>query len=203
MLSEEGRDFEVGQVNMGFYRKNRFEKLALSLFAQSRNSLQEPPVLKVPFHVSAGEALAFTTWDTRFAGWGPLFSGALVISLVMMVFLWREKRDAFRIGAVVITWLLVSVLIFPEPWWARFVPQVWFLPVVALVLAWPVQGRQMVFLRKVLAATMVAEHCFCFFCLSGCRDMEQPLSSRASCHPLRNEHERAAVRNVSVVSIQW
>ncbi len=155
LLSEEGKDFEGGQVNADFYRKNRIEKFALSVVAQSRNSLHEPPVLKVPFHVSACEALTFTTWDTRFAGWGPLFSGALAISILMMAILWRRCPDAFRAGMVMIVWLLVSILVFPEPWWARFVPQVWFLPAVALVLAWPVPVRPMVFLRRTLAATMI------------------------------------------------
>lgn len=167
MLSDEGRDFQAGQVSDEFYRKGRFEKLALSLFAQSRNSITDGPALKIPFSVTSGEALAFTTWDPRFAGWGPLFSGALVIALVMMAFLWRRRPDAFRIGAVVIPWLLFSVLIFPEPWWARFVPQLWFLPVAVLVLSYPVPGRWMVTLRRALAATLSLNIAFVAFCSLG------------------------------------
>jgi hypothetical protein len=163
MLSEEGRDFESGQVNDAFYRKGRLEKFALSLFAQSRNSIKDHPVLKAPFSVSSGEALAFTTWDIRFAGWGPLFSGALVIALVMMAFLWKQRRDAFRIGVVVIIWLLISVFIFPEPWWARFVPQLWFLPVAVLALSYTVPGRWMVTLRRALTATLSLNIAFVAF----------------------------------------
>ena len=48
MLSEEGRDFQAGQVSDAFYRKDRFEKFALSLFAQSRNSIKDSPYSRFP-----------------------------------------------------------------------------------------------------------------------------------------------------------
>jgi hypothetical protein len=209
MLSDEGRDFQAGQVSDEYYRKGRIEKFALSLFAQSRNSIKDPPVLKVPFSVRSGEALAFTTWDTRFAGWGPLFSGAIVIALVMMAFLWRRRPDAFRIGMIVAVWLLFSVLVFPEPWWARFVPQVWFLPVVALVLAWPVPDRPLVFLRKALAATMVLNVAFVSFVYLGAEtwsslylrehlailsemSANEPLAAKFQLYPSNGERLRAA-----------
>ena len=48
-----------------------------------------------------------------------------------------------------------------------FRSQVWFLPVVALVLAWPVPDRPLVFLRKALATTMVLNVVFVSFVYLG------------------------------------
>jgi hypothetical protein len=219
MLSDEGRDFQAGQVSDEFYRKGRLEKFAMSLFAQSRNSTTDAPALKVPFSVSAGEALAFTTWDTRFAGWGPLFSGALVIALVMMAFLWKQRRDAFRIGVVVILWLLISVFIFPEPWWARFVPQLWFLPVAVLALSYPVPGRRMVTLRRALTATLSLNIAFVAFFYLGAETWSSlymreqmailselsekaPLPVRFQLYPSNGERLRAAGVRFQAVKTQ-
>jgi hypothetical protein len=127
----------------------------------------------------------------------------------MMVFLWRRRPDAFRIGRIVAVWLLFSVLVFPEPWWARFVPQVWFLPVVALVLAWPVPDRPLVFLRKALAATMVLNVVFVSFVYLGAEtwsslylrehlailsemSANEPLAVKFQLYPSNGERLRAA-----------
>jgi len=219
MLSDEGRDFQAGQVSDEFYRKGRLEKFALSLFAESRNSIKDPPVLKVPFSVRSGEALAFTTWDARFAGWGPLFSGAIAISIVMMAFLWRRRPDAFRIGMIVAVWLLFSVFVFPEPWWARFVPQLWFLPVAVLVLSYPVPGRWMVTLRRALTATLSLNIAFVAFFYLGAETWSSlyireqmaifselsekaPLAVRFQSYPSNGERLRAAGVRFQAVKTQ-
>lgn len=119
----------------GFHAMNRFEKLAVSLFSASANiKAPDTPALKWPFTFAATELTTFHYYpDTRVAGFGPLFSGALVLAgLVLLLALVLRLRGVATLGAVVLL-VLVSVFVNSEAWWARFVPQLWMVPLLALL----------------------------------------------------------------------
>lgn len=74
--------------------------------------------------------------DTRVAGFGPLSPWILLGSVLlcgwMLIRRWKAGAAAQLIAAA----LLVTVFVNPEPWWARYVPQLWLVPFVFAVAGW-------------------------------------------------------------------
>ncbi|MDR3687245.1 MAG: hypothetical protein P4L93_09850 [Coriobacteriia bacterium] len=120
------------------------ERLFRSLFSKAEDErlLGNTPVsteLKVPFTLYASELRPYLGFDTRVAGFGPLFSGALVLAVVLLGLLlfeyYRARSRTLAVGMLVIGVLLVSVAANPAAWWARYTPQIWLIPVVVAALA--------------------------------------------------------------------
>ena len=113
--------------------KNRFEKLFISLFSASEAGIKGAR-FKLPFTVSQGELEQFVFPDVRIAGFGPLFSGALLLSGsgLLLAWIFRVPGAALATGAGAL--LLFSALTNPESWWARYVPQLWLLPLLAVLV---------------------------------------------------------------------
>ncbi len=86
------------------------------------------PEPKIPFTVSSKELRPFSEPDVAIAGFGPLFGGALLVTVLVLLLLMRINLTRALILAGVLAVLLVSVLINPAAWWARYVPQLWAVP---------------------------------------------------------------------------
>ncbi len=128
----EGRDrldVMAGSRPSNLIPMNRVRRLVTSLFSRSANVTAPAGTrLKWPFQVLAGERAAFGVPDTRAGGFGPLFSGVLVSSGLLLLLLWR-RAPRVASGAVALTVaILASALLHSEGWWARYAPQVWLIP---------------------------------------------------------------------------
>lgn len=121
--------------------RNRVESLFISLAAHEDhdemkiNSLSQ--MLKVPFTFNKSDIVAGTFSEIWFSGFGPFFSGALCVAIIIFIIgLARfRKTIAFKLAGVASLIILLTVLIVPDCWWARFVPQLWLLPAIILVMA--------------------------------------------------------------------
>lgn len=116
----------------------------LSLFSETMQGFAADPALKTPFMVSSEELRAAGGPDTRIAGFGPFFSGAFLVSLLLAATVAWLHRDNLkvRISLFSAVAMLLFTLIFPENWWARYVPQLWLLPLaVALACLWTAEAR--------------------------------------------------------------
>ncbi len=146
-------DIISGNSPQGIQELGRSAQLFGSLFSRSHSefdpegSLETPPAiqLKVPGHVQLGELRPFMTKnDVRIAGFGPWFSLALVLAFVLLVAL-LTRRDLARKArwAAALGPLSVFALawIFPEPWWARYVPQLWLGPLMVVTAVWLLDSR--------------------------------------------------------------
>ncbi len=106
---------------------NRFTKFFRINFSSSKNGYPLPnPVLKIPFSLHPDELEYAWMWDTRIGGFGPWYSAALCLALLTMIVGKKKKfetRAIWAASAVIAT----SVFINPECWWARWVPQAWWL----------------------------------------------------------------------------
>lgn len=113
----------------GFAELGMFSKLLLSNFGESSNGFDNvAPLLKWPFAFRPAELAPFVYGaDVRLGGFGPWFSGVIVLAgFVLAAFMrrWREQKAALLFcGGVILT-----VLINPEAWWARYAPQLWLIP---------------------------------------------------------------------------
>jgi hypothetical protein len=117
------------------------ERLWLSVAGES--TTDDDAHLKVPFVFSTDEWSAFRSPSVRIGGFGPWFSGGLVLALVALVAALivgltsrgRGTRCAWTlIGVAGIC--LVSTLVQPSAFLARFAPQLWFVaPLLGIAIA--------------------------------------------------------------------
>ncbi|MCM3591725.1 hypothetical protein M4D58_13960 [Brevibacillus borstelensis] len=145
-----------------FLDKNRFEKFFVSLFATTANVGNDgESQLKWPFSVTPYEITAFISPDVRVAGFGPMFGGAVLLGCLVIFGLLLQKRRAHRPVFLVMAILLFTVLINPESWWARYVPQLWIIPVLIAVMglesgkAWIQNGSRLLLCALIANAFLV------------------------------------------------
>jgi len=120
-----------------FEGMSKIKRFAVSLFSHTDNAMAVTggkPDLKIPFTVKKTDINSAGKVDTRIAGFGPLFSGILVLALGLFIALCIRFRayPAFKHPAFLLLVLAVSVAVIPEAWWARYVPQLWLVPLVML-----------------------------------------------------------------------
>ena len=74
--------------------------------------------------------------EVRISGFGPWFSGGFLMAVVLIgLSVWRPglPREVLLLALAAI---VVSLLAGVHMWWARYGPQLWLLPVVAVAAAW-------------------------------------------------------------------
>lgn len=134
------------------------ERFFFSLFSETHAGYETVPRLKLPFTVSPEELRAAGGVDVRLAGFGPFFSGSILLTLGTAILLYVRRAEcgpAARVLLFVAGALLVSVILMPQNWWARYVPQFWFVPVCVAAAALTVNNRLVQYLgAAILAATL-------------------------------------------------
>jgi len=137
-----------------FKDKNRFEKFFVSFFSHTDELRiyedKNPKVpSKIPFSFNRTDLVNAPKLGVKMAGFGPFFSGAVLISLVLFLVLARTGRDRTRMfnSSMVLGTLLLSVFAVPEAWWARLVPQLWLFPLIIAYLSEPIRTGTVKWLR--------------------------------------------------------
>jgi len=105
-----------GTVPADFLAKNRFEKFFLSIFAKRINENDNHPIIQFPY--TGG----FNTANARYGGFGPIFGLEFCLALLLIFFI---KNRTLLYTCVL---MLISAFIIGEAWWARYVPQIWLVP---------------------------------------------------------------------------
>jgi 4-amino-4-deoxy-L-arabinose transferase-like glycosyltransferase len=130
-----GAQYRTGELN----NVSEPERLALSVFGKSTAGSEDPKI-KVPLMFDSDEWSSFRSPSVRIGGFGPLFSGGLVIALAALlaaliarlvrkrrVGLERISHQAYALlGAAAIC--LLATVVQPSAFLARFAPQLWFVP---------------------------------------------------------------------------
>lgn len=133
VLGENSYDIMNTNPPAGFEGKPEIAKLFLSLASRTSNNIAAGYKLKVPFSVHPDELPYLSHADTRLGGFGVLFSGVFVLSLILAavtaVITRRRIRGELLIG---ITAFLALGLFFPEAWWARYAGYVFCIPLLLL-----------------------------------------------------------------------
>jgi len=153
------------QFPANFIGKDPVSLLFFSIFAKSDNvrGMDKKAEWKIPFTVSKEELRAFTDTNAKQGGFGPLFGGAILLSLVIVfgtsLRLYRggqhlaegrpadpygersaEGRADIFLGISCLGLLLSTCVINPASSLARFVPQMWLFPLMAVMLAYRFPG---------------------------------------------------------------
>ena len=150
LYGENKVDIITGNAPHEFKDKNRFEKFYLSFLGRSGNLMRawsdEKIDLKPPFTFNLKEISAMAGCDVRVAGFGPFFSGIFLVS-ALLYFLnkagksggGKGKKETGRFPGqglwidAGLFFVVFSVVINPEFWWARYVPQLWIVPALMLL----------------------------------------------------------------------
>ncbi len=142
-----------------FAKKGAFEQLFTSLFSTSASGLPGAVSIKskIPFTVSRHEPGVFVAPDVRVGGFGPLFGAALLVAGVLAAALIAFSLRAAAICLSVAIALLASVLLMPAAWWARYVPQLWLVPIAIALAPAPSKYRFVSRLQFLLFAVLAAD----------------------------------------------
>lgn len=115
--------------------KNRIERIMISLFSETTNNRDAvlSQTLKLPFSVTIDQL--FINYDTRLGGFGFLFSGIIILTFLIAIYLLCKKSNIShkKILIFILFAILCSVLINPASWWARLSPQIWLIPITIII----------------------------------------------------------------------
>lgn len=119
---------------------NNPEKFLVSIFSKMSHYGKENimDTLKIPFTVFKDELPMYNLVDTRLGGFGVLFSGIFLISLGIVIYaIYKNRKSRKPVFMISFVFLLSNMLIMPilpATFNARYIGQLYILPVVAIVL---------------------------------------------------------------------
>jgi hypothetical protein len=144
-----------------FLNLNRIENLFLSISAHQgwdlANGSDVSQIPKIPFYLSKSDIVESTDVEPSISGFGPFFSGTLLIALVIFVIISIKSRKTqpFKYGIAGLLIIVTTIVIMPDSWWSRFIPQLWLLPVIILVMATFTTFRGGKLLKTVLYLSLI------------------------------------------------
>jgi hypothetical protein len=150
----------------GLEGKSMLNKFLLSNFSHTDNIppyQDKKPELKLPFTFNKTDIGNAWQVDTRIGGFGPMFSGILLLSgLILILFLFCGAKRSIQKLLYFLLVIAVSVIIIPESWWARYIPQLWFFPLILLLVSESSRQKSLVVLRTALYLTIILNIGFMF-----------------------------------------
>ena len=85
--------------------------------------------IKLPFTVLKRELICLGDVDTRLSGFGVLWSGIFLISIILAYCIrYKNKYDKILFNFI-FTILFALLLANPYSWWARYIPHLWAFPI--------------------------------------------------------------------------
>jgi hypothetical protein len=124
-----------------FHDAKNIKKFLISNFSETDNISAftgREPDLKVPFTFNKDELTYLSYVDPRIGGYGVWFGGILLISLGWLLYLFAIvilKKDWKTFWYIALPFIptIIIILVVSEAWWARYLPQLFLVPTVALL----------------------------------------------------------------------
>ena len=115
-----------------------------SIFAKGENvspsyaKTVNDPELKIPFTFTTEEVKNYNIPDIRMGGFGPLFSGIFIITIIALIvttieLIRKREYEKLSVYGIVIATTLTLVLTLDGSYWARYIPYVYLLPIYPLI----------------------------------------------------------------------
>jgi len=154
-LAGRGRDpIELYETPHNMMGRTRVLRLAYGVFGRPGTAPYgaKDATFMFPFAVTWRDFALYYFHDVRIGGFGPLFSGALLLALALAAA--GCARRTLPCGVVLLLGgtIVASLLVSTHTWWARYGPHLWWLPIVPVAAALRVDGRG--FVRR--AAVVIA-----------------------------------------------
>ena len=133
-----GVDIVSGNEPEGLAEKSHVEKFIYTLFSKTYTWYDKKPELKIPFTVYKDELYSMQFADTRIGAFGPWYSGMLLLSLPIVLFYLIKKFIKKDKNAILLLLILMAIVlpipILPVVWQLRYYPQLYLLPIIAILL---------------------------------------------------------------------
>ena len=141
LMGENKVDIVTHNQTVLFNDKSTIYKFAKSMLSEVANMNQESglkPKTKIPFTQTEIELELLNAPDLRISGFGPLFSGIFIISvLIIIIYVIRGllKKNKYIIYVIVpMLTSMILVMCISESWWARYSQYIYLVPITALIL---------------------------------------------------------------------
>jgi hypothetical protein len=181
-LGTDRSDYTYPQFPANFIGKNPVYLLFYSIFSRSDNvrGADRMAYLKIPFTVSKDELGAFTDTNAKQGGFGPLFGGAILLSLsiiigILLILYSRSQKTGperknlggeenaaagasllhIYLGLFILALVLATCVINPASSLARFIPQMWLFPVITVLLAYSLKNKGLRILGHLILLVLV------------------------------------------------
>lgn len=125
-------DIMTSNTPESFRYDGYIEKFLKSNLSKTSSS-NETNELKNPLFISKDEFKQMNQ-DTRIAGFGPMFALGAIISIISLLAIILKEGSIKEVLLLTIP-LLLTVTINPENWWARYVPQLWIIPIIVFMIS--------------------------------------------------------------------
>jgi len=134
LYDDNGEDIITAQQPKRFLEMNNVEKLFYGTFSKANNLRDNDKTeLKIPFTVYKDELTPAMSNDLRISGWGILFSGLLLCSIIVFIKYYKDyKKESWILYTLGITVLLLLVM--SESWWARYTPHFYLFIILSLYI---------------------------------------------------------------------
>jgi hypothetical protein len=127
---------ENGETPKNMVGRGRLVRFGYAIFGRPGNQPYQKgrdASLMWPFGARLADLYAYDYHETRVAGFGPYFSGCLLLSLASGLWLLAVGGQRWALGLISGA-IIASLLISPALWWPRYGPQLWLLPAAPLIL---------------------------------------------------------------------
>ncbi len=143
-LAGRGRDpIELYETPRNMMGRSRFLRLAYGVFGKPGTApyVTKDAEFMWPFAATWPDFELYYFHDVRIGGFGPLFSGVLLLALALAGV--GFARRVLPVGGVLLLagTIVVSLLVSTHTWWARYGPQLWWLPIVPVAAVLRLEGQ--------------------------------------------------------------
>lgn len=133
LLHTDQQSFSAAQRPENLLRLMSPERFVFSMFAVTEDEPRANLRAKWPWEIRSYEWSKSGVPDTRGSGFGVWFAFGCLATLLLFAVSWRRnaRPDASLLSLAVM--LLIFSLLFPEGWWARYVPFAYTTPILLLL----------------------------------------------------------------------
>lgn len=125
-----------------FNGMNNLKKMFISNFSETDNISEAAgrnPKLKIPFTFNKNELNNLSLVDARIGGYGVWFSGALIVSFFVLLYGLLNDIKSKNLNRFILIYIpliptAILILFMSDVWWARYFPQLYLLPMIALIV---------------------------------------------------------------------
>ena len=132
------KDILTPQEPAAFRSESGAVAFVRSMLSKTDNSVQHDPQFKIPFTFDVSQLRESHYLDTRVAGYGVWFGGICLLCVLAGVVAVRLpaviRRPATAVVLLPVIATSILVVAMPGSWWARYVPQLGALPVIAVAV---------------------------------------------------------------------
>ena len=139
LIGKDKYDIVTTMEPKNFNNQSKIKKFIVSTLSKTENvSGGGYTNTKIPFIIYKEEITNLYSPDVRIAGFGPYNALIAIISIILFtwlgILLYKKEKENFKYLLLPLLTIIVTVILVGESWWARYVPQLYIIPISILLL---------------------------------------------------------------------